>query len=225
MAGRQLILLLATLAAAVAVAVPLAFLVRAGWAPLVRLDDGVEQAAHRAVLGSSWLLEVAKALSVVGHPLVATVVMLGLAVLLGFRGHRRLAVLLVVARAGAQLLSSGAKYAVDRARPAWPDPVSQAAGPSFPSGHSLASATLYASVLVVALSLAGRWIRRAALVLTVVMPLAVAASRVLLGVHYLSDVVAGLALGFGWVVACTAILSGWLADDGRPAAQRLEPIR
>jgi undecaprenyl-diphosphatase len=77
-----------------------------------------------------------------------------------------------------------------------PDPVAHASGFSFPSGHALGSAALYASLAVVATA---RVPMPARLVLAVLPPVVVAATRVLLGVHFPSDVVAGLFLG--WAIA------------------------
>ena len=58
------------------------------------------------------------------------------------------------------------------------------------------------------------------------MSLVVAASRVLLGVHYLSDVLAGLVLGLGWTVVCTSLFRVWHAEERGEAVayeQALEP--
>jgi undecaprenyl-diphosphatase len=51
-------------------------------------------------------------------------------------------------------------------------------------------------------------------------PVLVAATRVVLGVHYLSDVTAGLLIGWGWTAACTALFTAWQAEEGRP----VEPL-
>jgi len=55
-------------------------------------------------------------------------------------------------------------------------------------------------------------------------PLVVAATRVILGVHYLSDVTAGLLIGWGWTAACTALFTAWRAQEGRPVAPLEEGV-
>ena len=58
--------------------------------------------------------------------------------------------------------------------------------------------------------------RRAVLAVAVVVPVVVAATRVLLGVHFLSDAVAGLVLGAGWAAVCTTLFALWRREEGRP---------
>ena len=155
----------------------------------------------------------------------ATVTVSCLAIVLGtleFLRRRRLAVLafLVVVVAGQNLIANTVKALVDRARPPVPH-LAPAAGFSFPSGHTAAAAATWAAVALVL----GRgrplavkaWLATAAAAITV----AVASSRVLLGVHWLTDVVGGAALGFGWFVVCSVAFGGALLHFGAPA-ERVE---
>jgi membrane-associated phospholipid phosphatase len=132
-------------------------------------------------------------------------------------GHHRLALFVLVARGGAMILSTGLKAIVDRARPVFDEPVATALGGSFPSGHALGSAAFYAMIAVV---LAPR-LSRAGLLLTAAAAISVlvASSRVLLGVHFPSDVTAGLLIGWGWVALCTAVFAVWRREEGKPADQ------
>ena len=92
-------------------------------------------------------------------------------------------------------------------------------GPSFPSGHSSTAAAFFAALAL----LAGR--RRSASAKAVLVgvavgiAVAVACSRVLLDLHWVSDVVAGLALGWGWFAVCTIAFGGWLLKLGAPVEQ------
>lgn len=80
---------------------------------------------------------------------------------------------------------------------------------SFPSGHTAAAVTLCGAVAALVVCYGGRVIwRRLALTAAIVLPVAVAASRLYRGMHYPTDVMAGALLGFGWLrVAMFAALS------------------
>jgi membrane-associated phospholipid phosphatase len=107
---------------------------------------------------------------------------------------------------GDKLLTEAVKQLVDRIRPHL-NPIAATLGPSFPSGHASTAAALWAAAALVA----GRWWGRRAwpalVALAVGIAVAVAASRVLLDVHWLTDVVAGLALGWAWFAACTVVFA------------------
>jgi len=147
---------------------------------------------------------------------VATVLTIALFV----TGRRRLAGYLAACVAGAYLLSTTGKLLVNRARPVFDDPVAHARGASFPSGHATGSAAFYFALAVILLSLLRRPRRRLLLAMAIGIPIVVAATRVELGVHYVSDVVAGLLIGCGWAAACTALFTAWRAEEGRP----VEPL-
>lgn len=216
-AGLRLTLLAVAVLAGAALVLPIAVLVRDQWAPLARLDTGVDRAAHSAVVAHSWLLYGAKALTQLGAPTLVQVAGVVIALMLLRAQRRRSALFLAVCIAGGYLLSTTGKLAVGRARPSFPDPVAHANGASFPSGHATGAATFWLALAVVVLPHLARRRRRPLLVLALLVGVVVAATRVLLGVHYPTDVVAGLLLGWGWVAACTAVFSAWRADEGRPA--------
>jgi membrane-associated phospholipid phosphatase len=128
---------------------------------------------------------------------------------------RWIPVFLLVVVAGDSLVTNLVKEAVDRARPTL-DPAAATLGPSFPSGHSSTAAATFAALAL----LAGRrrpHAQKAVLAgVAVGLAVAVASSRVLLDVHWLSDVVGGLALGWGWFALCAAAFGGWLLRFGAP---------
>jgi undecaprenyl-diphosphatase len=221
MKGLRPALLAGGLVALVVCVLPLGALVRARWGPLIRLDDRIENAAHEDAIEHGFVRALAKALTQLGAPVLIEVVTAAFVVWLLVRGHRRLATYMASCVAGAYLLSTTGKALVDRARPVFEDPVSHARGASFPSGHATGSAAFYLALAVVLLSLLA-WPRRGwLLVLAVVVPVVVAATRVVLGVHYVSDVTAGLLIGWGWTAACTALFTAWRAQEGRP----VEPLQ
>jgi membrane-associated phospholipid phosphatase len=117
---------------------------------------------------------------------------------------------------GDKLLTEAVKQLVDRARPTI-EAVAATLGPSFPSGHTSTAAASWAAFALVA----GRWWgRRSWPVLAGVavgIAVAVAASRVLLDVHWLTDVLAGLALGWAWFAICAIAFGGRLLRFGATA--------
>ena len=117
---------------------------------------------------------------------------------------------------GEVVLVNAIKELLHRVRPTF-NPIAETLGPSFPSGHSATAAAFYAAV---ALVLARRRSPRARSLLAgaaVAVAIGVAASRVLLGVHWLSDVVAGLAFGWGWFALCAIAFGGRFLSFGKPA--------
>ena len=127
---------------------------------------------------------------------------------------------LIVVTLGDSLVTNLVKETVDRARPTI-DPLAATLGPSFPSGHSSTAAAFFAALAL----LMGRRRddrQKAVLVgIAVGLAVAVACSRVLLDLHWLSDVVGGLALGWGWFALCAVAFGGWLLRFGAP----VEPAR
>ena len=218
--GLRPALLAAGLFVLVVCVVPIGVLVRGNWGPLIRLDDRVERSVHEDAIEHGVVRAVAKVLTQLGAPVLLQIATAVLVLWLLWRAHRRLALYLASCVAGAYTLSTTGKLLVDRARPVFDDPISHARGASFPSGHATGSAAFYLALAVILLSLL-TWSRRGWLLLmAVVVPLVVAATRVVLGVHYVSDVTAGLLIGWGWTAACTALFTAWRAQEGRP----VEPL-
>ena len=220
--GARLVVGLLGVLAVGAVAVPLTLLVRGGYGPLVRADRDVSAWAEQAVSDSMALLRLAQAVTLLGDPVGITLAAAVLALVLWRRGQGRLALYVVAARVGALVLSQGLKHLVDRARPVFDAPVAEALGPSFPSGHALGSAVFWTTCAVLLMPR----VRRPLLVLTgaVLLAVLVSASRVLLGVHFLSDVTGGLLLGLGWAAVCTAAFVLERVEQGEPLDVEREGI-
>jgi len=197
---------LAARIAVVAAALFLGLLVLVSTGALGRgsVDVHADAAANAAVRAHPALLSTAHAVTNLGAPLVVDILAVVAALALWFTGHRRAATYVLAVRIGGQIVASGVKVLVGRPRPVLPHPVAHAVGHSFPSGHATDAASVYLPLAVVVCALfAGRALRVSIVALAMLICLAVATTRVLLGVHYPSDVLAGLAAG----VALTAILT------------------
>jgi len=161
-----------------------------------------------------------------------TIVVIGVTAVIGLLDwyrRRRWTVLafMVVVTLGQSLIANGIKLFVHRERPPVPH-LTSSSGWSFPSGHTAAAAATYAAVALL-LGRGRRWPVKAWLgTAAAAVILAVASSRVLLGVHWPTDVIAGAALGFAWFAACSIAFGGALlrfgatAEQARAAAQREE---
>ncbi|HET7416662.1 MAG TPA: phosphatase PAP2 family protein [Solirubrobacterales bacterium] len=117
---------------------------------------------------------------------------------------------------GDKLLTEAVKQLIDRARPTI-EAVAATLGPSFPSGHTSTAAASWAAFALVA----GRWWGRRSWPLlaglAVGIAVGVAISRVFLDVHWLTDVLGGLALGWAWFAACAIAFGGRLLSFGATA--------
>lgn len=135
--------------------------------------------------------------------------------------NRWMPVFLVAVVAGEIVLINTIKEILDRVRPTF-NPIAETLGPSFPSGHSGLAAAFYAAA---ALVLARRRSPRTRALLAggaVAIAVAVACSRVLLGVHWMSDVIAGLAFGWAWFGICAIAFGGRFLVLGAPVEQAAE---
>ena len=223
---RSLTPLAAVTGAAMVFAV-LLILVRLQVAALESADHAAAARANRLVAGHPALITVIKAVTYLGSNGVLWTVILVAAVVLALRRRWRLAVYLLITGAGALVMDPVLKSLVGRLRPVVAHPIAHGTGNSFPSGHSLGSIVCYGAVLLVFLPAArGRW-RPAFVTAIVVLVALIGVSRILLGVHYVSDVVGAWALGITWlgITAFAFELSRHAA--GRPVtdpvAQGLEP--
>ncbi|MCA1679693.1 MAG: phosphatase PAP2 family protein, partial [Actinobacteria bacterium] len=138
----------------------------------------------------------AHALDILGYPAVALAVVAALAIAVGlWLGWRHGA--LVIAALGASLITTLLKHLFDRERP----PTGVELDPSFPSGHTAYATAVFG--LVFALTVRERRYWLAAICGLIVA--AMGPSRLLLGVHYLSDVLAGYAVGLAWLLVLLAV--------------------
>jgi membrane-associated phospholipid phosphatase len=137
-----------------------------------------------------------------GTQVLLMVTLLAALVLLARRRFAH-AALMGAALGGGQALNWALKGAFERPRPEYFDPLVGAGGFSFPSGHAMVSLTVYGALaFVVASSLGSRRARLLVVVSALVLVVAIGASRVYLGVHYASDVLAAYSAGLAWLMLC-----------------------
>ncbi len=213
--------LLGMLVAAVAFAL-LVLLVRAGWPPLRSLDTGASETFRRMDTAHPGLVRAAEIISRILDPNVFRVVIAVIALVYLLRGERHHAAWLVVTVFGGAALGLVLKVIVGRARPVLPDPVSTAPGWSFPSGHALGASIGCCLLLLITLRFLPRGGRFAAVVAAAVIVGTVALARVVLGVHFVSDVLAGITLGIGWVAVTTWAYVAWRRETGQPVKRPAE---
>jgi undecaprenyl-diphosphatase len=204
----------------------LMLLVLSEWEPLARLDRRVADALYDNVRYEPALVSILDVGAVVTDPWVLRAVVLAVAVWLWRRGVRRLAAWAVTTAAIGGVLGVLLKLLVERSRPAFPEPVATASGYSFPSGHALNSMLCAGILLLVFLPVLRGARRVVAFAAAGALVLFTGYDRIALGVHYVSDVLAG------WVVAL-AVLTGtagafeiWRREHGRrpsPVSEGVEP--
>lgn len=162
-----------------------------------------------------------------GGPIWQPIIMAVLALFLWWRWRNPTPfVLIAMAEVGAVLISSTAKRVVDRARPPQIDAVPPfEVSPSFPSGHTMqafAAATIIAYLLIRYLWDRPRWLQAMIGLLALAYACLMGFSRVFLGYHWLTDVLAAAMLGIAWsavVIACHRV---WLRRSRSRPRQRLE---
>jgi membrane-associated phospholipid phosphatase len=213
--------LVATLVAAVTFAL-LLLLVRAAWAPLRNLDAGIAAAFNRIDAAHPELVKAAVVVSDIFDPNVFRIVLTAIALVYLIRGERHHATWLVVTVFGGAALGFALKEIVGRARPVLPDPVATAPGLSFPSGHALGASIGCCLLLLTTLRFLPRGGRIAAVIAAALIVGSVAIARVVLGVHFVSDVLAGITLGIGWVAVTTWAYVVWRGETGQPVERPAE---
>ncbi|MBF9233288.1 phosphatase PAP2 family protein [Microvirga alba] len=154
-------------------------------------------------LGPSWLEEAARDITGLGGYAVLTIVTLASIVYLLMAKKRGAALLVIVAVLGGTLLSTILKLGFDRPRPDLVPHAARVYTASFPSGHAMLSAVTFLTLGALLTRVEeSRRIKVFIMGLAVAMTLLVGISRVYLGVHWPSDVLAGWSVGAAWACLC-----------------------
>jgi membrane-associated phospholipid phosphatase len=172
--------------------------------PLVQVDAQLADTLHANLVPSA--TTTFAAVTTFGSTPVLALVASTVAAYLVRRGRRLDAALLAVTLGGAQLLTWILKAIFERPRPSFEDPVATASWFSFPSGHALSSIAVYGALAYLIVG-GGRSSQARALVAGLALLVAlIGFSRLYLGVHYLTDVLAGYSAGLAWLLLAIGLM-------------------
>lgn len=202
--------------------VPILVLAGAAWG-FIELADEVAEGETRAVdeaiilafrvpgdpadpLGAPWFEESVRDVTALGSAPVLVIAVLAIVGFLALAKAWRLAIFTLAASAGGLAVSTLLKHGFDRPRPDLVPHGNLIYTSSFPSGHSMMSAVIYLTLAALVVRLMERKrLKGYALGVALALTLLVGVSRVYLGVHWPSDVLAGWAAGAAWALGCWLI--------------------
>jgi membrane-associated phospholipid phosphatase len=194
-----------TIGLAVMLVATLTFLVIAGqvggqdW--LSTFDHAFSASLHARSSRSGFLIF--SRVSQLGSPAILGIVLIAAAISLGLFRQWSLLAGLVTAMLGGLVLDSSLKHVFQRVGPRLDNPWIAEAGWSFPSGHAIASVVVYGFVAYLLLLVLKRPSQRVLVIAGfLTMVIAIGFSRIYIGAHYFSDVLAGYVVGVAWLTAC-----------------------
>ena len=183
-------------------------------------DDAVLRwlGAHRVPTLDGVMLDI----TALGTSSVVTMVVGVAALFLWLNKHKHSAILLLVATFGGVILNNLLKFGFGRPRPDVVPWVVHATFYSFPSGHAMSATIVYSTVAYLAARLQRTYAARLSIMLVAALVIfLVCFSRLYLGVHYPSDVIAGIIIGLAWAGFCMATLEAIQLYARRNAPQLL----
>ena len=172
-----------------------------------RLLQALRRSENRAVpVGPAWLEGAALDMTALGSPFVLGLFVLAISGFLLLQQSYRAALFVLLASTGGSLLNTLLKSEFSRTRPSIVPHLRDVVSASFPSGHAMTSAAVYLTLGALLMRLAKRRVTKFYCI-TVAMLLSglVGVSRVYLGVHYPTDVLAGWLIGLSWALLCWLI--------------------
>ncbi len=185
-------------------------------------DQSLDARIHTFALAHATLVSVTKVVTFFGEPPVALGGGILVAVVCYLWRNQQRAYFFAASSVGAYGIAYVVKELLKRHRPVWPVPVMADTGPTYPSGHATGSSALAVALIIAVAPLIGSLaVRRAAAAVLVVYAIVEPISRLILGVHFPSDVVAGALLGTGWTLLCASLLPD--VTRRRPGRNRQNP--
>jgi len=176
-------------------------------------------------IGPAWVEEMMRDFTALGSTGVLTVTVLAVAGFLAMTRKRHTALLVLASVTGGVLISQTMKWAYARPRPDLVPHGAEVFTASFPSGHSMMSAVVYLTLgALLARTQPDRAVKSYILVVAVMLTVLVGVSRVYLGVHWPTDVLAGWTLGGLWALLCVLVML-WLQSRGQVEDDAAGPAR
>ncbi len=176
-----------------------------------QFDDRVLQAFRRAddpgtPIGPAWLQSAAIDITALGSGWVLGLIVLAIVGFLFLQGMRRTGTFVLIASAGGWFLNSGLKAIFERPRPEVVPHLREVFSASFPSGHAMTSAAVFLTLGAMLMRMSERRATKVyCMAMAMLLTVLVGTSRVYLGVHYPTDVLAGWIAGFTWALLCWVV--------------------
>lgn len=173
-----------------------------------RILSSLRRPENRAIpIGPSWLRGAALDMTALGSPFVLGLAVLAISGFLALQQSYRTAVFVLLASTGGSLLNTLLKSGFSRTRPTIVPHLREVMSPSFPSGHAMTSAAVYLTLGALLMRLSKRRLTKFyCIAVAMLLTGLVGVSRVYLGVHYPTDVLAGWIIGLSWALLC------WLVE-------------
>lgn len=212
-------------------------LVALEWDTLLDLDQSLAQSAYDVSAGHAGFIGFLEFVAVWLGPNPIRVFLAVVAMFLLRRRETVLAMWVVATGVLEAVLAPAAKLVFDRDRPVWETPLMVIDHSAYPSGHAAAAGLLATTAILLTIVLTGRGLKRRIIIAGwVVLALLIGADRIFIGVHYLTDVVGGLALGsliplLTWIlftrrgIRLPHPMAGVTGTGGKRAAVIYNPIR
>src|SRR6202166_1163829 len=173
--------------------------------PLAALDANAGTWLH--VRATPLVTNAMAAVSFLGAPTTLTIVAVAGSLLLLYRRRHSEAATLSNVALGGNFLNFCLKHLIQRGRPVFDDPIFSLPTYSFPSGHAMASTVCYGLLAIhTSVNARQRYTVYVAIAAAVFMVALVSFSRIYLGLHYLSDVMGGIAEGIAWLALSFTVL-------------------
>lgn len=199
-------------------------LIRDASSPLASFDHRVAAELNEAVHAWPVVVETLKVLTDLADTWTAVVVFTLTTLVLAVQRRWRVAAFVAVTGIGLSILIPVSKAVIGRARPVVEVPlVETPVNASFPSGHAMTAVVLWGTLTLIALPVVRRATRPWLVAALVVLVGVVGFTRLALGVHFLSDVVAGWTMGAAWLAAMVLAFRPWPDTDG--SERELDPLQ
>lgn len=168
-------------------------------------------------IGSETIEGYVRDITALGGTAVLTLLTTLVVLFLLLAGRWQLALFVLVAVGGGQIVSTLLKFGIDRPRPDLVPHLMRETSRSFPSGHAMMSAVTYLTLgSLLARILPQRRLKIFFLFTAILLTAMVGISRIYIGVHWPSDVLAGWCVGFAWAMGCWLVARWWLKNRDAP---------